>query len=335
MKTDFPIHELQTSMAAALVLWLVALASLGDAAEPQELPIAHDEYLYMIRFSTDGKTLVTAAGDNVARVWNWSTRELLHTLEHDAAVYAAVFSPDEDLLATGSGDGKVSLWKATTRKLVAQRQDHADAVYCLSFAPDGKKLATIGGDGKKGDTQCRIWSVPSLDAAKVLPGHDRTAYGVLFGPRASKTRALVTSGGDKLIHVYAHSSDERLTLKGHTSDVYRCCFSPDGEQLASTSQDGSVRIWNVATGNQLKTVFKAKDPTYDVAYSRDGSVLAAVGDDGFVRFWNTKTYELLLESKADKEGLYSVLFTPDQTSVLTGGVRGKVYECPVPRLDAK
>ena len=159
MKTDLPVPY--TAMAAAQVLWLVALASIGSAAEPVELPIAHDEYVYMIRFSPDGKTLVTAAGDNVARVWNWSTRELLNTLEHDSAVYAAVFSPVEDLLATGSGDGRVSLWKATTGEPVAQRQEHADAIYCLSFAPDGKRLATIGGDGKKGDTRCHIWSLPS------------------------------------------------------------------------------------------------------------------------------------------------------------------------------
>ena len=148
------------------------------------------------------------------------------------------------------------------------------------------------------------------------------------------TSALVTSGGDKLIHFYPHTSDERVTLKGHTSDVYRCCFSPDSKQLASTSQDRTVRLWDVETGKS-KTLFKSNDPTYDVTYSRDGRLLAAVADDGFVRFWSTKTDKLLLELKADKEGLYSVVFTPDQTTVLTGGVGGRIYECPVPKLDAK
>ena len=327
------MHAMRTSIAVAIALWIFAFTAFGEAVEPKELPVAHDEYVYMIRFSPEGKTLATAAGDNVARVWNWSTRELLHTLEHEAAVYGAVFSPNGDLLATGSGDGKVSLWNANTGKLLAQRREHADAIYCLNFASDGKRLATIGGDGKKGDTQCRIWSMPSLKVAKLLPGHERPAYGVLFGPRGRKTPALVTSGGDKLIHLYAQSSDERRTLKGHTSDVYRFCFSPEGEQLASTSQDGTVRLWDVVTGKS-ETLFKAKDPTYDVVYSRDGSAIAAVADDGFVRIWNAKSHEMLLEMKADKEGLYSVVFTPDQTSVLVGGVRGKVFECPLPKVGA-
>lgn len=322
-------------MARVCVVLLVFFASTGNAAKPKELPIAHDEYIYMIRFSPDGKSLATAAGDNVARVWDWSTRALLHSLEHEAAVYGAVYSPDGSLIATGTGDGKVSLWQTATGKRIAERQEHADAVYCLCFSSDGKSLASIGGDGKKGDTQCRIWSVPSLKVTSVVPGHDRPAYGVLFAPVPDQTSTLVTSGGDKLIYVYTRPPHERLTLQGHTSDVYRCCISPDGKQLASTSQDGTVRLWNIATGRLIKVLFKAKDPTYDVCYSHDGRILAAVADDGFVRFWNAKTHELLFESQASKEGLYSVVFTPDQTSVLTGGVRGTVIECPAPKLGAQ
>ena len=162
MKNDVSTRELRNPVAVALVLWLVAFTSFGESIEPKEIPIGHDEYVYMIRFSSDGKTLATAGGDNMARVWNWSKRELRHALEHDSAVYGAVFSPIQDLLATGSGDGKVTLWNATTGKLLAQRQEHADAVYCLNFATDGKRLATIGGDGKKGipnaeSGRCRPW----------------------------------------------------------------------------------------------------------------------------------------------------------------------------------
>lgn len=352
-----------------ITVWLIAL-SLGfswlsptvrtEAAEPTttsvlsaptELPMAHDEYVYMIRFSPDGKTTATAGGDNVVRIWNWATRELLHTLTHDSAVYAAEFSRAGDQLVTGSGDGNVSLWKLSDGTKVSQQKEHADAVYCVSFSPDGTLLASIGGDGKKGDSQCRIWSFPAMEIVKELPEHKRPGYGVLFGPPVGPARdRLVTSGGDKLIQVYplptakretwngttwTGKTWQRKTWTGHTSDVYRCCFSPDGKQLASTSQDGCLRIWDVATGELVKTLLQLKDPTYDVAYSRDGTILAAVGDDGFVRFWETWTHTLLAESKTDKEGLYSVVFTPDQTHVLTGGVRGVIFECPVPSVAAK
>ena len=44
MKTNFPTHEQQTAMAGAIALWLFAFTSLGDAGEPKELSVAHDEY---------------------------------------------------------------------------------------------------------------------------------------------------------------------------------------------------------------------------------------------------------------------------------------------------
>ena len=110
-------------------VWLAACLQFGCAAEatgPIELPMAHDEYVYMIRFSPDGQQLVTAAGDNVARVWSWTTQEPLLTLPHKAAVYAAEFSPSGEHLATGSGDGNVTLWKFPSGTQVAQQQEHAD-----------------------------------------------------------------------------------------------------------------------------------------------------------------------------------------------------------------
>ena len=111
-------------------------------------------------------------------------------------------------------------------------------------------------------------------------------------------------------------------------------FLPTVSNLLQPAKTAPYGFGDVATGKS-ETLFKANDPTYDVTYSRDGRLVAAVADDGFVRLWNAKSHEMLHEMKADKEGLYSVVFTPDQNSVLTAGVRGKVYECPVPKLSPR
>ncbi len=92
------------------------------------------------------------------------------------------------------------------------------------------------------------------------------------------------------------------------------------------SQDGSVRIWNVATG-QATEVYAGgkKNPLYAVAFALDGKSLAAVGDDGRLRMWRTKDWNLEVETRISKLPLYAVAFPPGQPLVVTAGEDGKVY----------
>ena len=307
--------------ATAFVVFL-AVAKVGFAADGESTVAAHDEYVYMIRFSPDGQAMATAAGDNTAVVWDWPKLKKQHVLKHEAAVYAAAFSPDCRHVATASGDGFVTLWDTADGKLIRQEKQHADAVYCIDYSRDGSQLASIGGHGRKGDTTCRIWTVECLSIAQIYPGHDRPAYGVRFSRNG---KDVITSGGDKRILVTALSSGESQELTEHTSDVYRFDVTTDGKFLASTSQDCSVRVWDLRAGKLIALLTESKDPTYDAAFSADGKQLAVVGDDGMVRFWRTTDYTLTHARQLASEGLYAVAWTPNQQQVVAAGVDGKLY----------
>ena len=300
----------------------IAVAKIGVAADGESPLAAHDEYVYMIRFSSDGEAMATAAGDNSAVIWDWPKRKKRHVLKHKAAVYAAVFSPDARQVATASGDGFVTLWDTSDGKLIQQKEEHADAVYCIDYSPDGSQLASIGGHGRKGDTTCRIWNVDVLSVAQTYPGHNRPAYGVRF---AHDGKNVITSGGDKRILVTGLSSGESQELNEHTSDVYRFDITSDGQFMASTSQDSSVRVWDVRAGKVIALLNESKDSTYDVAFSADDKQLAVVGDDGMVRFWQTTDYTLTHAKQLVSEGLYAVAWTPDQQQVVAAGVDGQLY----------
>lgn len=299
-----------------------AIAEIGIAADDESAVEAHDEYVYMIRFSADGHSMATAAGDNTAIIWSWPKLDKLHVLSQESAVYAAVFSPDSQHLATANGDGFVSLWNTADGSLLRKEKQHADAIYCIDYSGDGSQLASIGGHGRKGDTTCRIWVVGDLCVAHSFAGHDRPAYGVRF---SSNGKDVITSGGDKRILVTTVSGGEPKQLVEHTSDVYRFDITSDGKFLASTSQDCTVRIWDLQAGKVIKLLEESNDPTYDVAYSADGKQLAVVGDDGFLRIWRTSDYKLTLTRKLASEGLYAVAWTPDQKQIAAAGVDGKLY----------
>ncbi len=78
-------------------------------------------------------------------------------------------------------------------------------------------------------------------------------------------------------------------MTGHTDWVWSVAYQPDGSRLATGGDDGVVRIWDCATGEQLHTLTGHTGVVRSVAYQPDGTRLATGGDDGVVRIWDSAT----------------------------------------------
>jgi WD40 repeat protein len=79
---------------------------------------------------------------------------------------------------------------------------------------------------------------------------------------------------------------EKATLKGHTDYVFSVAFSPDSKTLASGCQDGTIKLWDVATGKEQATLTGHKDRVFSVAFSPDGMLLASGSDDRTITLWD-------------------------------------------------
>ncbi len=108
------------------------------------------------------------------------------------------------------------------------------------------------------------------------------------------------------------------TQGGHTNEVAWVAFSPNGRTLASASRDGTIKIWEVQTGDLLRTLVGHEGQVESVAFSPDGETLASCGQDLIIRFWNVKTGEPLQSLEGHELYVASVAFSPDGKVLASG-----------------
>lgn len=102
-----------------------------------------------------------------------------------------------------------------------------------------------------------------------------------------------------------------FTYRGHKLYVSSVSWSPDGRRIASASGDGTVQIWNAATGARVLTYRGHKGDVLSVAWSPDGQEIASGGLDGTVQIWDAATGQPILIYRGHTNAVFAVAWSPN------------------------
>ncbi len=263
--------------------------------DPNLKAISHNDWIYDVRFSPDGRKIASASIDGTIKIWS-NSGFYEKTLTTGSQNNSLSFSKDSKTLVA-AGENGLWIWHG---KNFSQQQfkPDADPAYWVSFSPDGQKFVSSGGS-----SSVKLWQADGRLIAQ-LKGHSAQVYRAIF---SHDGQLIASASADNTVKLWdAATGQEVRTLRGHQDQVYRVQFSPDDRMIASGSRDDTVRLWQPTSklgtapddlvkfweadddDALIKTLSGHRNEITDLSFSNDGETLASASADGNIKLWTTR-----------------------------------------------
>jgi tetratricopeptide (TPR) repeat protein len=236
-----------------------------------------------IAYRPDGKVLATGDYSKHVHFWDTDTAGRVgRPFDAGSYVCSLAFSPDGRTLAVGTAEPAFAfLWDVEAGKPRGAPIRFRGIVSHLAFSPDGTRLAV----GSR-DSTARLLDAATEHSVGNLHEHRGLVRGLAFS--ADSRLLLLAQAGPSTARIWdARSGQPASPAIAHASPICEgsLAFSPDGSTFAVGCEDGSVRLWDVATARAVGPARMIHGRALGVAFSPDGRSLLAVGDGGDVRSW--------------------------------------------------
>jgi len=313
----------------------------ADSSEQKSVvaKFRHDDPVFALAFSPDGKTLASGSyhrpNANPVKVpksiglWDVDgQRETGSFRGHRGRVFSLAFARDGKTLYSTGDDNQLRAWELALEKEAQPFQEMAAGQTCVRVSPDGKELAVV----TKGSA-IKFWDLASGKMVRTIAPRNFSFCTIAYSPDGKHLTSV--GGSDLALHVWdPASTNRRWNSENTTGNFLDADFSPDGKQVAGVGNGGKIRLWEPGTGKLLRE-FGANVTYSRAAFSPQGRLLATTSG-GELQLWAPASGKLLLQLGKHESSYQCLTFSPDGKRLAAGSENGTILVWDVtvlPELD--
>lgn len=322
----------------------------------KSMVLKHERDVTSAGWSPDGKHVVTSSWDKTVRIWEaaggkeiarhrfdvsvlyatfnpdpagnhvlvlidgidgntpqlWDGKDGLKPLKgHSQRVHFARFSPKGDRIVTASADGTARVWlvRDLTNSIVLR---HEGPVNTARFSLDGELVVTTSG------WTIRVFRADGSDLMETLSAGPRDCK---FSPNGDRLVSIGGNGGTVWTRGQKSWSDKEWTktevrLSGHTGAVSSVHWTRDGEQLVTTSEDTTARLWSARDGRPIAVFRGHAGMLYSADIAADDTRIVTGSLDTTVRVWNIRGWHRPIALRGHSKQAFWVAVSPNGEKVL-------------------
>lgn len=273
-------------MKGGVLTWDLSAEAATTLLEPLTCGgsvLAEDVYFGgTLAISSDWSLIATSCGQSGFVTGRDRGGQELFSFSYGAPVYGMALSADATYLAVGGREGDAVVFDVTSRQVAARLASDHEYISNLAFSPDGAMLVVAY---ERPDNLLATWDTTTWQQTSTFTHvRERIDYHDLLFASDGTELAIATSGDPEITFVDPATTQVTREFSDHTRGPYQLAFSPNGQLLASAADDGTVRLWELATGSAVRVISTGNEAGA-VAFSPDGTLLAfSVWGEG-IQIW--------------------------------------------------
>ncbi|MCF2151706.1 serine/threonine protein kinase [Desmonostoc muscorum LEGE 12446] len=264
----------------------------------------HSGAILSLAISRDGQTLASGSNDKTIKVWNLNSRKEVRTFTgHATQVNSVAISPDGQTLVSCGYDKKIKIWNVNNGEEISSIIVNFDVI-SVAISPKQQTFITGSSNG-----QVALFNLKAGEYIRTLTTHESRVSSL-----AISSNYVASGSWDATIKVWPKS-----TFAGHLKGISSVAISSNQQILVSASEDTTIIIWNLDTGEQIYTLSGHSNPVNCVAISPDGQTVVSGSDDEKIKVWDLSNGQEVYSINAHLDGVNALVFTPDGQTLVSGG----------------